>query len=80
MSDEKEDDQSSQFAGPSRIVSSDLLAAETVCNHLSQNLAIRYQLNGDQWSREEAEKHFNQRRALTIVRDLLIDEAESLLR
>lgn len=61
-----------------RVESSDLLAAESVCNHVSQNLAIRFQIEGEKWNREEAQKHFMQRQALTIVRDLLCDEAEAI--
>lgn len=51
-----------------------------VCAHLHGNLAIEFQMRCDQMTREEAKRNADQRMALIIVRHMLCDAGEQLLR
>ena len=57
---------------------SDYLNAETCLSILSQNLAVAFQLQGENWDRETMQKHLNERAALIRVQNMLIDEAERI--
>lgn len=56
----------------------DFLNAEFVVDHLLQNLAIDFQVGGDQFSREKMVAHVEKRKALLRTKLLLIDEAERI--
>lgn len=58
----------------------DFLNAEIVVSHLAQNLAIQFQIEGENFSREQMQKHANKRAALCMVGKMLLDEGERLLK
>ena len=49
------------------------LVAETTLADLSKVMAEEFQMNHRRWSRDQAHKHFKQRQALLVVRNLLSD-------
>ena len=53
--------------------------ADDVCAHMSKNMEIDFKINGENMTRETAKKHFQDRAAITRVRNLLIDEGERIL-
>jgi hypothetical protein len=59
---------------------SDYLNAETCVRILSQNFAIGFEMDGENWPHEKTQKHINDRAALIRVQSMLIDEAERIHR
>lgn len=58
--------------------SSDYLNAETCVSILFHNLAITFQVEGENWPREKMQNHVNERAALIRVQAMLVDEAERI--
>ena len=56
-----------------------LLACD-VCSSLAGNMAIDFQLHGEEWDRPKAEKHFADRNALIRVQGLLATAAQEGLK
>jgi len=57
----------------------DYLQAELIVDHLLQNLAVQFQIEGDDYDRETMQKHVNKRAALILTRQLLLEEGERVL-
>lgn len=51
----------------------DYLNAETVVDHLVQNLAIQFQIEGETFDRDTMQRHVNERSALILTKKLLLD-------
>lgn len=58
----------------------DFLDAEEVVDHLLQARAIQFQIEGDTYDRETMQKHVNERVALIGTKNLLLDEAQRVLK
>ena len=58
----------------------DFLNAELLCDYLLQNRAIQFQATGHEMGRDKADRHFKERQALLIVKKLLLDEGERILK
>lgn len=52
------------------------LLAEHIVDSLLQNLAIEFQVTGEQLTRDQMQAHVNKRAALILTKRLLLDEAE----
>ncbi len=57
----------------------DFLNADELCGYLAKNLEANFQINVDAMTRPEAVAHFEKRKALIIVKSLLIEEGERAL-
>lgn len=57
----------------------DFLHAHDVCKHITKNMEIAFQTDGDTWNRDRAVVHFKKREALLIVQNLLLDEGDRAL-
>jgi len=55
------------------------LFAEQILGHLSENLALHFQVEGETFDRPTMMKHIQKRHALGLTRELLLDEGERLL-
>ncbi len=58
----------------------DFLYADDICGFLAKNLEINFQINGPTMVHPEAVAHFEKRKALIIVKAMLIDEAERVFK
>lgn len=56
----------------------DILLAEEVCGMIAKNREIQFKLEGLGMTRQDAVKHFADRKALLRVRNILIDEGERI--
>lgn len=59
--------------------SADYLKAELILDHLGQQLAIEFQLHGEEFDRETMQLHTRKRAAINAVREMLLDECERIL-
>lgn len=64
---------------PARIGPQDYLNAELVISHLAANYQIEFQRQGHEMSRDEAQQHFRERSALSLVQKLLLDAGEKMI-
>lgn len=58
----------------------DFLNAESVVNHVANNLEIQFQTEGDNFDRPTMQAHVNKRAALLLTKKLLLDEGERILK
>lgn len=58
----------------------DYMHAELAVASIEANLAILFQMEGEKFDRETMQRHVNDRAALNRVRELLLTEAERILR
>lgn len=58
----------------------DFLRAHDVVRSISEDMAIEFQINGTSWTRDQMQKHVNERGALIYVANRLLDEGERLLK
>jgi len=57
----------------------DYLIADQIIHSLAENLAVDFRVRGDTFNRAEAFENFSKRQCLSVVRTLLIDEAERVV-
>lgn len=57
----------------------DYLKAEIILDHLGQQLALEFAINGESFDRATMVEHVVKRRAINLVRGLLLDEGERIL-
>lgn len=55
------------------------LLAHDVCDHLLQDRQIHFQMEAENMDRPEAVKHFKERQALLIVKQMLLDAGDRAL-
>lgn len=58
----------------------ELLRADEILSQIAKDMEIEFNLRCDEMQRPEAERHFRDRQALAIVRSILLDKGENLLR
>jgi hypothetical protein len=58
----------------------DYIKAHDIVRHLAENMAIEFQINGANFSRDEMQKHVNERSALIHTANLLLDAGERLVK
>ena len=58
----------------------DYIKAHDIVRHLSENMAIEFQINGVNFSRDEMQRHVNERSALIYTANLLLDAGERLVK
>jgi len=68
------------MSAPTRFTAMDFLNAETLVNHLMQNLTIKFQIESDTYDHETMQRHLKERSALIITKELLLDEVERLIK
>jgi hypothetical protein len=49
-----------------------------VLQHITQNLAIQFQMEGESWNRETMQKHVDKRSALIVAADMVLAEGERI--
>jgi hypothetical protein len=56
----------------------DLLRVDEILGQIATDLEIHFQTCGDEMDRAAALKHFKERRALAIVRTMVLDRGEAV--
>lgn len=56
----------------------ELLRVDQILSQIAKDMEIHFQLHGEKMKRPEAVEHFTKRKALEIVRGLVLDKGETL--
>lgn len=53
----------------------ELIRTDQVLNQIAEDFEIEFQLNGEEFTGAQASRHFTERKAVSIARNLVIDKA-----